>query len=504
MAAPLSAQSFLKALKDEGLKVIEVGSWKTHNRNHKGAWGPVNGVMIHHTVTKGTSATVKICRDGHADLPGPLCHGVIAKDGTVHLVGYGRANHAGLGDDDVLAAVQNEKALPADNEANTDGNARFYGFECENLGDGKDPWPAVQLEAIEKAAAALCRAHGWNAASVIGHLEWQPGKIDPKGFTMASMRSRIADRLKGTPSSPSTPPATSTSIVPKSRESAATVLKQQTAALKAWPFIPTVEKTHGLPANLLIAVGSRETNCTNKVGDGGHGHGVWQRDDRWWPIPDGYDQDVRQQAEDAATLLAANYKALGEWGPAIAAYNAGLTGVKDAMKAGKSPDSVTTGKDYAADVLGRLAHLKATETSSGGGTAGATKYTVKKGDTLTGIAKKHNTTVAKLVSLNGLKDADQIAVGQVLKLTATAAATYVPFPGANFFHGGRHSDVITAMGRRLVAEGCGKYSQGPGPNWTNADTASYAAWQRKLGYTGSAADGIPGKASWEKLRVPKP
>ncbi|MER6336047.1 N-acetylmuramoyl-L-alanine amidase, partial [Streptomyces tendae] len=93
-------------------------------------------------------------------------------------------------------AVIAEKALPGDNEANTDGNRHFYGFECENLGDGDDPWPAVQLEAIERAAAALCRHHGWNERSVIGHLEWQPGKVDPRGFTMASMRERIRDRLK--------------------------------------------------------------------------------------------------------------------------------------------------------------------------------------------------------------------------------------------------------------------------------------------------------------------
>ncbi|MYS52735.1 N-acetylmuramoyl-L-alanine amidase, partial [Streptomyces sp. SID6013] len=32
--------------------------------------------------------------------------------------------------------------------------------------------------------------------SVIGHLEWQPGKVDPRGFTMDSMRERIRDRLK--------------------------------------------------------------------------------------------------------------------------------------------------------------------------------------------------------------------------------------------------------------------------------------------------------------------
>ncbi|WP_161163215.1 N-acetylmuramoyl-L-alanine amidase [Streptomyces sp. SID5910] len=196
MASPMSAGSFLKALKAEGLTVVEVGDWRHHNRNHKGPWGPVNGVMIHHTVTKGSARTVDICRKGYEALPGPLCHGVITKDGRIHLVGYGRANHAGLGDDDVLRAVIAEKALPRDNEANTDGNRHFYGFECENLGDGEDPWPAAQLEAIEKAAAAVCRHHGWTERSVIGHLEWQPGKVDPRGFTMASMRARIRDRLK--------------------------------------------------------------------------------------------------------------------------------------------------------------------------------------------------------------------------------------------------------------------------------------------------------------------
>lgn len=82
------------------------------------------------------------------------------------------------------------------------------------------------------------------------------------------------------------------------------------------------------------------------------------------------------------------------------------------------------------------------------------------------------------------------------------APKYEPFPGSAFFHGGRHSPIITAMGRRLVAEGCGAYRSGPGPNWTNTDRESYRRWQKKLGYTGSAADGIPGKTSWDKLRVP--
>jgi hypothetical protein len=203
MATPLSADRLVAALRAEGLRVVEHRSWRTHNRNHKGSWGPVHGVMIHHTVTSGTASSVELCYNGHASLPGPLCHGVIAKDGTVYLVGNGRTNHAGNGDDDVLQAVIDERDLPADNEANTDGNRHFYGFECINLGDGEDPWPAVQLAAIEKAAAAICRAHGWSQRSVLGHLEWQPGKVDPRGFGMDWMRGLIRDRLAGDTTTPS-------------------------------------------------------------------------------------------------------------------------------------------------------------------------------------------------------------------------------------------------------------------------------------------------------------
>lgn len=209
MSDPLSYADFLAALRGSGVKVVEVPtggkSPARHNRAGHGAWGPVHGVMIHHTVTKGTDRTVEICRVGYSGLPGPLCHGVIAKDGTVYVVGYGRANHAGLGDRDVLNAVIAESYAtnpPYDNQANVDGNPHFYGFECENLGDGHDPWPAAQLEAIERVSAAICKRHRWTEKSVIGHLEWQPGKSDPRGFTMASMRSRIKARLAGKPPTP--------------------------------------------------------------------------------------------------------------------------------------------------------------------------------------------------------------------------------------------------------------------------------------------------------------
>ncbi|MFF2405720.1 N-acetylmuramoyl-L-alanine amidase [Streptomyces sp. NPDC058092] len=202
MATPLSASVVLTALRAEGVRVVEVGNWRTHNRAGHGAWGPLNGSIVHHTVTKGTASTVAMVRDGYASLPGPLCHGMIGKDGVVHMVGWGRTNHAGGGDPAVLAQVIAESygtrpTPPTKGNANgTDGNSRFYGWECENLGDGKDPWPEAQYQAIVRVQAALCRAHGWSAKSVIGHLEWSSDKVDPRGFTMAQLRADVAERLK--------------------------------------------------------------------------------------------------------------------------------------------------------------------------------------------------------------------------------------------------------------------------------------------------------------------
>lgn len=181
MATPLSAAKVLSALKAEGITVQEYKSWKTNNRNHKGASGPRYGVVIHHTVSKEDDASVELCYGGHSALPGPLCHAVGRNDGRIALVGHGRANHAGNGDPDVLAAVKAETALPADNQATVDGNAPFYGLEIVNLGDGKDTYPLKQYVSAVKWAAAHCRAHGWNERSVIMHSEWQPGKIDPRG-----------------------------------------------------------------------------------------------------------------------------------------------------------------------------------------------------------------------------------------------------------------------------------------------------------------------------------
>jgi hypothetical protein len=76
------------------------------------------------------------------------------------------------------------------------------------MGDGKDPWPAAQIEAIVRVITAICRHHDWTARSAIRHLDWQPGKVDPRGPGMDwdDILYRVAQRLAGaTPSTPKPP-----------------------------------------------------------------------------------------------------------------------------------------------------------------------------------------------------------------------------------------------------------------------------------------------------------
>lgn len=194
MANPLSASTFLSALKAEGVKVVERSGWSTHNRGLRGdGWGPVNGVVIHHTA--GTNS-LALCVNGTDDLTGPLCHTHLSKTGTATLVGYGRTNHAGGFAQNAHDAVVSESAThPRPDAAEpVDGNAHYYGIEIENLGNGTDPYPAMQYDQAVRWASAICRAHGWSEDSVIGHKEGTRRKIDPS-FSMDAFRQLVAERL---------------------------------------------------------------------------------------------------------------------------------------------------------------------------------------------------------------------------------------------------------------------------------------------------------------------
>jgi N-acetylmuramoyl-L-alanine amidase len=55
--------------------------------------------------------------------------------------------------------------------------------------------------------------------------------------------------------------------------------------------------------------------------------------------------------------------------------------------------------------------------------ASGAQYVVSPGDTVSGIARAHGTTVTAIVDLNALDDPDRITVGQALELPGTAPAS---------------------------------------------------------------------------------
>ena len=89
---------------------------------------------------------------------------------------------------------------------------------------------------------------------------------------------------------------------------------------------------------------------------------------------------------------------------------------------------ITNYSGTAAQNLALLAKLKSgvkpTATTTPKSTVSTTKvYVVKSGDTLGKIAKKYGTTVAKLASLNGIKNVNKIYVGEKIAVSGTVKAT---------------------------------------------------------------------------------
>ncbi|MFJ5263632.1 peptidoglycan-binding protein [Streptomyces sp. NPDC088387] len=81
-----------------------------------------------------------------------------------------------------------------------------------------------------------------------------------------------------------------------------------------------------------------------------------------------------------------------------------------------------------------------------------------------------------------------------------AAPEQTPFPGAAAFGPGANNKYVTQLGRMLIDRGAGRfYTSGPGPVWTDADRRATQAFQLAQGWTGAAADGLPGPGTWNLL-----
>ena len=211
MSEAISAAKFLSQLKRWGVNVdLVYDHWATHNRGERGdGWGDMHGVLWHHTGSDSQSTAVLY--NGRADLPGPLCHGGITAQGVLVPIGWGRTNHAGLGDSQVLRRLTEEsysgilkpRRFPNGVAGDIDGNARLYGFEI--MYAGSHGMTKSQYQTALKVSAALCEAHKWGAKSVAGHGEWTYQKWDPgyapgRMMDMSVVREDIADLLHNGPS----------------------------------------------------------------------------------------------------------------------------------------------------------------------------------------------------------------------------------------------------------------------------------------------------------------
>jgi hypothetical protein len=169
-------------LTDAGLTVRPYPGWETRGKNDLDPMG----VMLHHTVTKPTTADVTVDKmlavTGSSTTPAPLANYSTNRDGTISIIAAGTANHGGSGRWDGVS-----------------GNRYFFGDEMKNLGTSSEPWPAVQLESARRAAAAILNHIGAPAQMLCGHKEYATPagrKVDPHSLNMNMERDRVAALMR--------------------------------------------------------------------------------------------------------------------------------------------------------------------------------------------------------------------------------------------------------------------------------------------------------------------
>jgi len=83
------------------------------------------------------------------------------------------------------------------------------------------------------------------------------------------------------------------------------------------------------------------------------------------------------------------------------------------------------------------------------GSAASGTYTVRAGDTLSGIAARFGTTVAHLAALNRLANPNVLSVGEVLRISGNAPAVATPAPAASGTYTVQAGDTLSGIAARF-------------------------------------------------------
>lgn len=223
MSTDITADDLLAALTKRGVKFRffkDKADFLTHNRNRAdantrvtpGGFGPIKGVAGHNFGSTGsdTNQLAYLYRgDGPtSSKPGPLCLGGIVDDGTVVLMGWGTATHAGPSDPKTVKLLESD-ALPLDREVTPTTNGTSPGTVAVNpflLGfemcHGPEGPTTAQRSALVRATAAIMEMlggpkNGYSGGSFVMHRELTTARSDPQGVKKdGSLRREVNALLR--------------------------------------------------------------------------------------------------------------------------------------------------------------------------------------------------------------------------------------------------------------------------------------------------------------------